>query len=100
LIQDQVNKQASNYWTSRAKAEIDFINTIDGSIIPIEVKSGNAVKSKSMKVYSEKYAPQLKIRMSFKNLTLDDNFLNIPMFYADHIKTFAIKAMKSRIIKG
>ncbi len=56
-----------HYWTSGAMAEVDFITSSKNGIVPIEVKSGKAVKSKSMKVYLEKYQQPYGIRYSMLN---------------------------------
>lgn len=43
------------YWTSSATSEVDFIFQKDSEIIPLEVKSGENVKGKSLRVFYEKY---------------------------------------------
>ena len=71
------------YWTSEGKAEVDFIIQSSHDIIPIEVKSGQAVGGKSLFVYNNLYNPKLRIRYSMNNLKQDGNLLNIPIFLAD-----------------
>lgn len=78
-----------SYWTSDGLAEIDFLVQHKDKIIPIEVKSDENVRSKSLAYYTHQYAPQLKIRFSLKNLELNsEGLLNIPIFLADHTKRF------------
>ena len=67
------------YWTSGAQSEVDFVTQISGLIIPIEVKSGENVKAKSLRVYREKYNPKLSIRFSMKDLELNSGLQNIPL---------------------
>lgn len=68
------------YWKSQSLAEIDFlINTEDG-IIPIEVKSSDNVKSKSLNSYMKKYNPQYGIRISTKNFGYQNNIKSIPLY--------------------
>jgi predicted AAA+ superfamily ATPase len=74
------------YWTSGNKAEIDFLIQYQNLIIPIEVKSGEQTRSKSLSVYDNKYQPEIRIRYSFKNLEHSGNLLNIPLFLADYTK--------------
>lgn len=81
------------YWTSDGQAEVDFIIAHNSAIFPVEVKAGMATKSKSLSVYQQKYHPKLRIRISSKNLTLDDNLLNLPIFYTDHVTHFIEKAV-------
>ena len=75
------------YWTSGNKAEVDFIIQYQDNIIPIEVKAAESVKSKSLLAYANKYNPKIKIRYSLKNLSIDDNLINIPLFMVDFTKS-------------
>ncbi len=77
-----------SYWTSDGIAEVDFLVQYQDKIIPIEVKSNENVRSKSLAFYANKYAPFLKIRYSLKNLEFNNGLLNIPIFLADHTKRF------------
>ena len=55
------------YWASEeknAKAEIDFLCTLKGNIIPIEVKSGNSIRARSLLVYCQRFQPRHAIRTS------------------------------------
>ena len=57
----------------------------NNDIIPIEVKSGKSVSSPSMIEYKKMYEGErpFVVRYSLKNLTLDGNVLNIPLFMID-----------------
>lgn len=68
------------YWSSEGTAELDFVLQEDNSIYPLEVKSGNSSKKKSLQVYNEKYRPELLIRTSPMNLKRDDKLLNCPLY--------------------
>lgn len=72
------------YWSSEGKAEVDFLLQHQNEIIPIEVKSDENVRSKSLTYYYQTFHPKLRVRYSLKNLTLDDGLLNIPLFMADY----------------
>ncbi len=82
------------YWTSDGKAELDFIIEKNNYCIPVEVKSGTATKAKSLAVYKEKYEPKLRVRISNKNLSLDGDLLNIPLFYAERISELVEKVLE------
>ena len=71
------------YWTSGNLAEIDFLVQFNNKIIPIEVKSNENIRSKSLSVYEKQYQPSLRIRFSMKNFSFDGNLINIPLFLAD-----------------
>jgi predicted AAA+ superfamily ATPase len=61
------------YWTNRAgTSEVDFVVQGDDGIIPIEVKSGINLKSKSLKVYMEKYVPDLAVRTSLADYKISE----------------------------
>ncbi len=75
------------YWTSNRSAEVDFLVEYQNNIIPIEVKSDLNVRSKSLTYYKKTHHPKIRVRFSAKNLTLDDDLLNIPLFMADQFKT-------------
>ena len=68
------------YWTSRGDAEVDFIIQYNDKILPVEVKSGTNLRMKSLKIYAEKFNPDLLIRISPRNLIMSDNFINIPLY--------------------
>lgn len=84
-----------SYWTSDAIAEVDFLIQYQDTIIPVEVKSNENVRSKSLAYYANQYAPTLKIRYSLKNLEYKDDLLNIPIFLADHTKRFVDSILSS-----
>ena len=74
------------YWSSGSTAEVDFTIQRANDIIPIEVKSDENVRGKSLTLYNQQYSPRLRLRFSLKNLKKDDNLINIPMFLADHLE--------------
>ncbi len=71
------------YWASAGTAEIDFLLQYGVSLLPIEVKSGENLNAKSLKVYTDSFNPEIVIRYSMKNLKKDGNILNIPLYLAD-----------------
>lgn len=74
------------YWSSEGKAELDFIIQHENHIYPVEVKSGETNKKRSLLVYQSKYDPILSIRVSPLNLKKDGSILNIPFYFLDYIK--------------
>jgi len=68
------------YWTSGNTAEIDFITQHDGKLYPVEVKSGQSGRKKSMLVYDERYHPSLLERFSTMNLRCDGRVCNYPLY--------------------
>ena len=85
VAQNFVNKNIDLfYWEAAASAEIDFILNIDGKIIPVEVKSSNNTKSKSLLSYKNRYNPEYSIRISSKNFGYNNQIKSIPL-YAVHL---------------
>lgn len=76
-----------HYWTiSGNKAEVDFIIQDGIEVRPIEVKAEDNISGQSFKVYQEKYSPSLRLRFSMKNLKVNGNIINIPIFLCDWLK--------------
>mgnify|MGYP004657394955 FL=1 len=55
------------YWQSKATSEVDFLIYTRDGVIPVEVKAGDSVKSRSLDVYREKFNPKYSIRISSRN---------------------------------
>jgi len=74
------------YWKSGNIAEVDFLIQYKNQIVPVEVKSDENVKSKSLAFYRKAYSPELSIRFSMRNLKFEEGLLNVPLFLADYTK--------------
>ncbi len=69
------------YWESQGKAEVDFvIQAHDGSIIPVEVKSGDNVRAKSLAHFINRYAPACSWRISAKNFGFENTIRSVPLY--------------------
>ena len=74
------------YWTYGRNAEVDFIIYNNDGIIPVEVKSGDNVKSTSLNFYINENKPKYSIRLSTKNFGFENNIKSIPLYAAFCIK--------------
>ena len=76
------------YWQSNGIAEIDFLIYTKDGIIPIEVKAGDSIQSKSLNVYMEKYHAKYAFRISTRNFGFDANkkIKSIPLYAVFCIK--------------
>lgn len=81
-VQLSINGYKTYYWESERGAEIDFVIQRDGQIIPIEVKSADNTRAKSLKVYMETHKPAYAIKLSTKNFGFEDNKKNVPLYAA------------------
>ncbi|MDR2610687.1 MAG: DUF4143 domain-containing protein [Clostridiales Family XIII bacterium] len=79
VLQELVaNGDSPFYWSNvRGQSEVDFIIQRGADIIPIEVKSGINLKSKSLKFYMDRFRPRRAVRASAA-----DHKVN-PVEYAD-----------------
>ena len=75
-----MNGYRTYYWESERGAEIDFIIQRDGQLIPIEVKSADNTKAKSLKVYIETFKPDYAIKISAKNFGFEDGKKTVPLY--------------------
>lgn len=68
------------YWESTGRAEIDFLITVEDQIIPLETKSSDNVRSKSLSEYVRRYSPPWSYRISEKNFGNENNIRSIPFY--------------------
>jgi len=69
------------YWSSPGKAELDFVfQDKQGNIIPLEGKSADNVRAKSLKAFISLYEPPYAIRVSAKNFGFENNIKSVPLY--------------------
>ncbi|MDR3296431.1 MAG: DUF4143 domain-containing protein [Clostridiales Family XIII bacterium] len=69
------------YWASQGKAKVDFVfQEKSGDIIPLEAKSAENVRSKSLRAYRDIYKPVYSIRVSAKNFGFENGIKSIPLY--------------------
>ena len=81
-----VNNNQCYYWTSGNEAEVDFISRLGKNVIPIEVKSSDNIRSKSLDVYIKRYDPEYAIRISTRNFGFENNIKSVPLYAVFCIK--------------
>ncbi len=71
------------FWKNNYDSNLDFvIKSKTGLIIPVEVKSNNSIKSRSLSNFMNEYQPKYGIRFSTKNFSFKNNIKNIPLYAA------------------
>ena len=69
------------YWSAeKSSGEIDFIIQQESNIYPIEVKSEENLKAKSLRAFKDKYKIQLSYRTSMADYRKEEWLENIPLF--------------------
>ena len=81
-VQLTINGYRTYYWESERGAEVDFVIQRDGQLIPIEVKSADNTRSKSLKIYMDTYKPAYALKLSAKNFAFEDNKKIVPLYAA------------------
>ena len=60
--------------------EVDFVISLKGKIIPVEVKSGEHITAVSLHEYTQLFKPAYSIRISEKNFGLENNIKSVPLY--------------------
>uniref|UniRef100_UPI003564C362 ATP-binding protein n=1 Tax=Mariniphaga sediminis TaxID=1628158 RepID=UPI003564C362 len=69
------------YWTNdKSTSEVDFVIQEEGKVIPVEVKSGENLRSKSFRLFCEKYKPSKAIRTSLTDYKEEEWMKNVPLY--------------------
>jgi len=69
------------FWRSGNTAEVDFVVQVDDLVIPIEVKSSENVKARSLALYRETYRPPVSVQTSLLPVKLQDGLMNLLCTY-------------------
>ena len=59
-----------------------FVIQREGQLIPIEVKSADNTRAKSLKIYMDSYKPAYAIKLSAKNFGMENNLKIVPLYAA------------------
>jgi predicted AAA+ superfamily ATPase len=81
--QDPFDRSQLFFWQRDERsnaAEIDFVTTVDSTIIPIEVKAGVTGRLKSLQLFMQEKKSPLGIRISQLPLSMEKNILNLPIY--------------------
>jgi predicted AAA+ superfamily ATPase len=70
------------YWKNDNTAEVDFVIQKGVDVIPVEVKAGVRVRSKSLGIFMEKYKCAYGIRLSKKNFGFENGIKSAPLYAA------------------
>ncbi len=86
---DPTDKQQIYYWSKETKAssaEVDYVVTEQGHIIPVEVKSGHGATLQSMRMFLKSHPHSTHgIRFSTHNYSLHDGIYSYPLYAVSSI---------------
>ena len=75
------------YTNDRGSCEIDFVVDTGEQIIPVEAKAETNLKAKSLKIYKEKFEPELSVRTSMTDYKKEEWLVNLPLYAIENIST-------------
>lgn len=74
------------YTWREGTSEIEFLISCNGRPVPVEVKAGINTKAKSMRVFRQKYSPELAVLLTAQGANQQDNgLLHAPLYLASCI---------------
>ncbi len=83
----QVNHFNPFYWAKdNSTAEVDFLIQHEQAIYPIEVKAEANLRAKSLKIYSDTFAPPMALRFSMADYQKQDWLINVPLYALENIQ--------------
>lgn len=68
------------FWESPSQARIDFLIALDGCKIPVEIKTADNMRSKSVSVYRAGHEIPYSIRVSHSNFEFANQIRSIPYY--------------------
>ena len=74
------------YTNDRNSCEVDFVVDSGERVIPIEVKAETNLRAKSLKIYREKYSPEIAVRTSMSDYRREDGLINLPLYAIEELK--------------
>lgn len=76
------------YDSDTGKLEIDFLIQGQSQLIPIEVKAGENLRSKSLKTFYESYPNSSPVRLSMSDYRQQEWMVNLPLYAADRVRDY------------
>ncbi len=103
LAMDYRVSHKRNFWVRDkhgSDAEIDFVIQYDNKVIPIEVKSGNNAKLRSLHIFMDGVSHNLAVRVWSNPLSIDEvvtpngklfKLINLPFYYVGMVEKVLMK---------
>lgn len=73
------------YTNDKGSCEVDFVVDTGKHIIPVEVKAQLNLRAKSLKVYREKFSPEISVRTSMSDYKKDDGLTSLPLYAIEQL---------------
>ncbi len=75
--------EAPMYWSrtaERSQAKVDFLLECGDGLVPVEVKSEQNLRSKSLRSYIDRYQPPFALRFSLAGYRKQEDITNVPLY--------------------
>lgn len=73
------------YTNDSGTCEVDFIVDNGERVVPVEVKAEVNLRAKSLKAFSEKFAPKISVRTSMSHYKKEEWLLNLPLYAIENL---------------
>jgi hypothetical protein len=73
------------YTNDRGSCEVDFVVDTGERIVPVEVKAEVNLRAKSLKIYQERFSPEICVRTSMADYKKEEWLVNLPLYAIDQI---------------
>lgn len=74
------------YTNDRGSCEVDFVIDTGEKVIQVEVKAEVNLKAKSLRVYKDKFEPEICVRTSMADYKKEDWLTNLPLYAVEEIQ--------------
>ncbi|MCL2193119.1 MAG: ATP-binding protein [Treponema sp.] len=77
------------YWSSeRSIGEVDFVFQANSKVVPLEVKAGENLQAKSLRVFTEKHKIEKAMRTSLSDFRRESWLVNLPLYMIEGIMRY------------
>lgn len=86
-----------HYWKNeKGKSEVDFVVTVDGRNVPVEVKFDDFGRLPSLEVYCDRYSPDLAMVVSRRNVRSPEGgrWMFLPLYLVWRFAEYAGRALR------
>ncbi len=74
------------YYTNESgSCEVDFLVDTGDTVVPLEVKAEVNLRAKSLRMYVEKFSPDIAIRTSMTDHKEEDRLVNLPLYAIENL---------------
>ena len=73
------------YTNDNGSCEVDFLVDTGDTIVPVEVKAEVNLRAKSLRLYVERFSPDVAIRTSMQDYKKESWLVNLPLYAVENL---------------